>query len=127
MDIIMIELYDNGKIYKNANINNIQKALDGIKNSEYSIILRIMGEPKNGPTRLDIDSNPDGFYLPVMSINGEERGLREFYNEELYGTPAIVIGGNEWDPTFLTKDYDRICRMVWEFYETGNVTDELLQ
>ena len=39
----------------------------------------------------------------------------------------VDIGGYSYDPVFVTQDFTLIARMVKEFFETGNVSPDLLR
>jgi len=108
----------------NATWADVEAVLPELKEEAF-FRLSIVPEPESGPALLEIQSE-GGHYLPGMLVSGEPGG-REFVNPDGVGKDMVSIGGYMWDPTTVTQDFDLILRMVKEFYETGDVSQEFLK
>ena len=119
-----MRLHCNGKIIKRATWDDVQAALDEIRDGEVFFTLDIMPSPENGPSGLEVQSE-DGNYMPVI---GMASGYpRDYYNVPVAGGEMIDILGYSYDPGSITRDYERIVSIVKEFFETGDVSPELLK
>ena len=118
-----IRLSYDGTITNNPIWSDVEKALEILKD-EADMFLRIVPEPEKGPSSLQVQSE-NGYYLPVLSTADE--GVREYINLEAEGEEPIEIQGYIYDAMTVTQDYDLIVRMVKEFYETGDVSRDLLK
>ena len=119
-----INLFCNGKNIYKAKYSDIETALAILKKEEADIFLDIDPEPKKGPRSFQIQGE-NGYFLPVISEVGGI--LREYNNLEGEGKDPVEIGGYDYDAMMVTQDYDLIVRMVKEFYETGDVSRDLLK
>ena len=121
---MIINLHCNGKNIYKAKYSDIEVALTVLKNEEADISLDIDPEPQKGPCGIQVQGE-NGYFLPViLDADGE---LREYVNLEGEGKEPVEIGGYDYDAMMVTQDYDLIVRMVKEFYETGDVSRELLK
>ena len=121
---MIIELYRNGRTIKNATWIEIQGALETLKERESNIRLTITPRPDNGPILLDIQSE-EGNHMPGLLMTGGY--TRDYHNSNLAGGEMIDVGGYSYDPAFITRDYERIVSIAKEFFETGDVSPELLK
>jgi len=109
---------------ENATWADVEAVLPVLKEEAF-FRLSIVPEPESGPALLEIQSE-GGHYLPGMLVIGKPGG-RNFYNPDDAGKDEVSVGGYMWDPVSVTQDFDLILRMVKEFYETGDVSQELLK
>jgi len=119
-----MELFCNERTVENATWADVEVVLPELKEEAF-FQLSIEPAPESGPGSLTIQSE-GGHYLPTMLVRGGG-GIREFVNPDGVGKDEVSIGGYMWDPTAVTQDFDLILRMVKEFYETGDVSKELLR
>ena len=114
----------NGKIIQNATWYDVETALNELKDEAFFRV-SIWPWPTSGPISLEVQSE-DGNYRPVMSVN-EKPPLRVFVNPEGREKEDVSIGGYDYDAMSVTQDFALITRMVKEFFETGNVSPDLLK
>ena len=119
-----IELFCNGKKIENASWKDVEAVLPELED-EADFGLSIMPWPKTGPASLSVESE-DGNYLPTMLITGEGY-VRGFVNQSGRDKEDVSIGGYNYDAMSVTQDFDLIVRMIKEFYETGDVSKDLLK
>lgn len=118
-----MELYCNGKTIENSTWDNIESVFEELK-VEADFALTKMLWPETGPIRLTVQSE-DGNYMPMMGV--VETPPRVFVNEDGREKEDVIIGGYDVDAMAVTQDFDLIVRMIKEFYETGDISPELLK
>ncbi|CAK7065980.1 MAG: hypothetical protein DELT_03120 [Desulfovibrio sp.] len=109
---------------ENATWPDVEAALPELKEEAF-FRLSIIPKPKIGPSFLEIESE-GGHYMPSMLIIGQPED-RLFVNLEARDKPDVSIGGYTYDAMAVTQDFDLIVRMITEFYETGDVSKDLLK
>lgn len=119
-----IELFCNGQAIENTTWSDVENALPELKKEAF-FRLSIMPEPETGPILLEVESE-DGNYMPNMLI-ADQRGGRGFVNPEGRGKEDVSIGGYQYTAMAVTQDFDLIVRIIREFYETGDVSKDLLR
>ena len=119
-----MELRWNGKKVENATWADVEAVLPELK-EEGSFRLTIWPQHKTGTSLLDVQSE-NGNYMPSMLVAGE-RGVRVFVNPEGRDKDYVSIGGYQNDAMALTQDFDLVVRMIKEFYDTGDVSKDLLK
>ncbi|MEK9498313.1 hypothetical protein V2H77_17955 [Photorhabdus sp. P32] len=112
---------------------------DNYKSPTWSHIKQIILDLKDqsGTVTLDVTDNitsaemlqvrtEDGYYLLTLGeILEDEYNVRSYWNpEEL--DQQIDILGDYWSARQLTKDFDFVVKVFKEFFDTGNVSKELL-
>ncbi len=120
-----IELFYNGIKIENAAWADIETALMVLKEEAF-FDLSIRPEPEAGPIRLVVESEK-GNYMPSMLVGGRPSEVKVLVNEDGRDKEDVPIGGYDVDAMAVTQDFDLIIRMVKEFYETGNVSPDLLK
>nr|WP_304188154.1 hypothetical protein [Hafnia alvei] len=100
--------------------------LNVLRNSSGSVNIRISNAKDVGPERLSVEAE-NGFYL-VTLLEYDESGsdVRSIWDNTLSSEDNIVILGNYWPERQLTKDFDLVVRIFKEFFDTGNVSTDLL-
>ena len=119
-----IRLSCNGKRIESSTWADVEAVLPELKEEAFCR-LSIMPEPETGPVCLSVESE-DGNYLPTMLITGEGY-VRGFVNQSGRDKENVSIGGYNYDAMSVTQDFDLIVRMIKEFYETGDVSKDLLK
>jgi len=100
--------------------------LNVLRNSSGSVNIGITNAQDAGPERLSVEAE-NGFYL-VTLLEYDESGsdVRSIWDNTLSSEDNIVILGNYWPERQLTKDFDLVVRIFKEFFDTGNVSTDLL-
>jgi len=99
--------------------------LNVLKNSSGSVNIRIINAPEVGPERLSVEAE-NGFYLVTLLEYDESGGdVRSIWNQTSSGENVMILG-NYWPKRQLTKDFDLVVRIFKEFFDTGNVSNDIL-
>ena len=106
-----------------ASWDDVRTGLNKIENEEATFRLMIYPEPESGPVSLGIQAE-DGYYLMTLLL--AVGGTRE-YDAPPETDDMVSILGYEYDPAMVTKDYELVCRVVKEFFETGDVSKDILK
>ena len=61
-----------------------------------------------------------------MTLGMAERSPRVYINPDAEDTPVDVLG-DMWSARLLTKDFDLVTRAVKEFFETVDVSYDILK
>ena len=119
-----MRLHCNGKVIKNATWSDIEAVLPELRGEAF-FVLSIRPVPESGPRALEVQSE-NGNYLPFLGL-ADVRGGRAFVNPDGRGKDDVSVGGYEYTAMAVTQDFDLIVRMIKEFYETGDVSKDLLK
>lgn len=100
--------------------------LNVLKNSSGSVNIRIINAPDVGPERLSVEAE-NGFYLVTLLEYDKTGGdVRSIWDKACSSGESVMVLGNYWPERQLTKDFDLVVRIFKEFFDTGNVSTELL-
>lgn len=100
--------------------------LNVLKNNSGAVNIRIINAPDIGPERLSVEAE-NGFYLVTLLEYDESGGdVRSIWDKTSSSEEYVIILGNYWPERQLTKDFDLVVRIFKEFFDTGNVSKELL-
>ncbi|AHG20586.1 hypothetical protein Z042_13840 [Chania multitudinisentens RB-25] len=100
--------------------------LNVLKNNSGSVNIRIINAPDVGPERLSVEAE-NGFYLVTLLEYDESGGdVRSIWDKTSSSGESVIILGNYWPERQLTKDFDLVVRIFKEFFDTGNVSTDLL-
>ncbi|WP_225086667.1 hypothetical protein U1R68_19285 [Pectobacterium colocasium] len=100
--------------------------LNVLKDSRGSVNISIINAPDVGPERLSAEAE-NGFYLVTLLEYDESGGdVRSIWDNTSSSEDSIIILGNYWPKRQLTKDFDLVVRIFKEFFDTGNVSTDLL-
>lgn len=100
--------------------------LNVLKNNSGAVNIRIINAPDIGPERLSVEAE-NGFYLVTLLEYDESGGdVRSIWDKTSSSEEYVIILGNYWPKRQLTKDFDLVVRIFKEFFDTGNVSTELL-
>ncbi|WP_407321972.1 DUF6911 family protein [Dickeya ananatis] len=100
--------------------------LNFLKANSGSVNIRIINAPDVGPERLSVEAE-NGFYLVTLLEYDESGGdVRSMWDNTLSSVDNINILGNDWPESQLTKDFSLVVNIFKEFFDTGNVSTDLL-
>lgn len=102
------------------NFLNVLKEIGG------SVNISIINTQDIGPERLSVEAE-NGFYLVTLLEYDESGGdVRSIWDKTSSSGEHVIIRGNYWPKRQLTKDFDLVVKIFEEFFNTGNVSTELL-
>lgn len=128
MDYELSRLCDGEKyVRKNApSWSDVLIFLKFLKKSSGSVNIRFINAQDIGPERLSVEAE-NGFYLVTLLEYDESGGdVRSIWDKTSSSGEHVIIRGNYWPKRQLTKDFDLVVKIFKEFFNTGNVSTELL-
>ncbi|MCX2942025.1 hypothetical protein ORG37_02745 [Rahnella perminowiae] len=107
--------------------SDVEEFLMKLKGGSGGVRLRIAPEPDIGPMNLDV-STDDGFYLlTLLECSESDLTVRSYWDKSKTGkNKKIQIYGDYWPEQQLTNDFDLVVRVFKEFFDTGNVSADVL-
>jgi len=100
--------------------------LNTLKKRGGSVHIRFINAPDIGPEILSVEAE-SGFYLVTLLEYDESGGdVRSIWDKTSSSEGQIMVRGNYWPERQLTKNFDLVVRIFKEFFDTGNVSTELL-
>lgn len=113
---------------KNVTWQRIVEELSAIRNGHYGAL-----ELETEYVHSDVGihnlslSMENGWYLITLLESTEEKAdlVRSYYKPDP-NYKMIEIGGNNWSSTQLIRDFDLVLQIFKEFYETGDVSKDIL-
>ncbi|HDS2776359.1 TPA: hypothetical protein QIE21_003940 [Enterobacter bugandensis] len=116
------------KIGGNKQIQNLDMVLNQfaqIQGKKGTLTLDILNSSDDSAEMLQIRTE-NGYYLITLGeIVEDEYQVRTYWDSSKPDT-GIVILGDHWPESQLTKDSEFIVKILKEFFDTGNVSKELL-
>lgn len=105
--------------------DDIEELLLKVKGKEGTVRLTVLPDPDVGPAKLDV-STENGFYLlTLLEYSESDSDVRSYWDMSKADNKVMLIG-NYWPERQLTKDFDLVIRIFKEFFDTGNVSTDLL-
>ncbi|MCX5575265.1 hypothetical protein OSH03_14990 [Enterobacter sp. E-TC7] len=112
----------------NKQIQNLDMVLNQFKQiqgKKGTLTLDILNSSDDSAEMLQIRTE-NGYYLITLGeIVEDEYQVRTYWDSSKPDT-GILILGDYWPETQLTKDSEFIVKILKEFFDTGNVSKELL-
>lgn len=106
--------------------SDVLNFLNVLKESSGSVNISIINTQDIGPERLSVEAE-NGFYLVTLLEYDESGGdVRSIWDKTSSSGEHVIIRGNYWPKRQLTKDFDLVVKIFEEFFNTGNVSTELL-
>ena len=105
--------------------SDVEELLLKLKDKKGATRLVVLPEPTVGPVNIDVSAE-DGFYLlTLLEYSESDSDVRSYWDMSKSDNKIIILG-NQWPERQLTKDFDLVVRIFKEFFETGNVSTDLL-
>ena len=106
---------------------DIEESLSRLTKSDGSIGLSVIDAPDIGPDSLEVRAEKQKYLVTMLdNITEDDDEVRTLFFKEKKGLPQIDILGDYWDPQLVTDDLDLVISIFKEFYETGNVSQDIL-
>ncbi|AJJ20641.1 DUF6911 family protein [Yersinia enterocolitica] len=117
---VQLPLITQPSIVQIMNYLNILKTHNGI------LVLDNDQEDNQIPYKLTLYSD-SGFYMVLLEtmMDDGDLDIRTFYNKS-ESKKFISILGEPYSEASIVKEFDLVIEVVKEFYETGNVSTDLL-
>ncbi|MCT8342875.1 MULTISPECIES: DUF6911 family protein [Photorhabdus] len=100
---------------------DIEKILLNLKGKSGVLVLSVI----NNETELQVRTEEGDYLLTLGEVMEDEYNVRSYWDPE-GPDQKINILGDYWPARQLTKDFDFVVKVFKEFFDTGNVSKELL-
>jgi hypothetical protein len=120
--------------WSDANQNNpswqdIQQRLAQAWQRSGTVTLCIQDAPEIGPEMLEVFCDRNGCVIMlgemVLDEDGSDWNVRSFFNAN--AAPGMIdVLGNSWDARTICHDFAIVLAAFREFFETGDVSREML-
>ncbi|MFC0138940.1 DUF6911 family protein [Erwinia mallotivora] len=118
-------LNENGGNKQISNWSDILIQLEQLQGREGSLTLDILANVGNGAEMLQVRTESGYYLITLGEIFEDEYQVRTYWEPSKPDAEMIVLG-DRWPERQLTKDFDLVVRIFKEFFDTGNVSTELL-
>ncbi|KZN12192.1 DUF6911 family protein [Marinomonas sp. TW1] len=106
---------------------DVTGVLSKLQGEDCTVSLSIPDSPDVGADFLQVRADSGNFFVSMnYHLNEDDEEVRTLFFKEKKGLPQIEILGDYWDPQLVTDDLDLVIRIFKEFYETGNVSQDIL-
>ncbi|WP_077928289.1 DUF6911 family protein [Wohlfahrtiimonas populi] len=112
----------------NVKWEQIEILLKAIHNSKWgSISLEVedINAVDLGPTDLNLKIENGWYLITLMEVTENDEEVRSYYKPDP-NYKMVEILGYEWSSTQLIRDFDLVLQIFKEFYETGDVSKDIL-
>ena len=108
-----------------SNWNDILNQLEKLKGREGSLTLDILACTESEVEMLQVRAE-SGYYLVTLGeiVDGEYQ-VRTHWDHSKSDTKVVILG-DCWPEQQIIKKFDLVVRIFREFFDTGNVSKELL-
>jgi hypothetical protein len=118
-----------GGRYDRPNWDDVQHRLDRAQQLCGTVTLDIEDAPEIGPKMLQVFCDRNGCVIMlgemVLEEDGPDWNVRSFFNAN--ADPGMIdILGNNWDARTICHDFAIVLAAFQEFFETGDVSREML-
>ncbi|AOR65481.1 DUF6911 family protein [Pectobacterium wasabiae] len=105
--------------------SDVKELLLKLRGKQGSMRLVVLPEPSVGPVNIDV-STGNGFYLiTLLEYSENDSDVRSYWDMSKVDNKITVLG-EIWPERQLIKDFDLVVRIFKEFFDTGNVSTDLL-
>jgi len=105
--------------------DDINRCLYLLKDMEGTLTLDVINSYENEAEMLQLRTEKSFYFMTLSGIRDDEYVVRT-YNDLSQPNIEIMILGDNWPAQQVTKDFDLVVRVFKEFFDTGNVSTDLL-
>lgn len=105
--------------------DDIKRCLYLLKDIEGTLTLDVINSDENEAEMLQLRTEKSFYFMTLSGIRDDEYVVRT-YNDLSQPNIEIMILGDNWPAQQVTKDFDLVVRIFKEFFDTGNVSTDLL-
>ncbi|MGV7959710.1 hypothetical protein QPK13_00870 [Photorhabdus tasmaniensis] len=113
-----------GDNYKSPTWSHIKQAIVNLKNQSGTVTLDVTDNITSAEM-LQVRTEDGCYLLTLGEVVEDEYNVRSYWDPE-GPDKKINILGDYWPARQLTKDFDFVVKVFKEFFDTGNVSKELL-
>ncbi len=118
-------LNGNGGNDKTSKWEDIELLLQKLKNKSGTVTLDKFGPDKLGPEMLQVRTEKSNYLLMLGETTEDDYEVRSYWDKN-QTDKKIDILGDYWPAKQVIKDFDLVVRIFKEFFDTGNVSIDIL-
>ena len=103
----------------------IKEYLSELDGKAGTLTLDIFESGNVGPDTLQVRAESGNYLLTFGEETDDDYKVRFYWDPNLTNERLLILG-EYWSERQLIKDFDLVVRIFKEFFETGNVSDDLL-
>lgn len=96
-----------------------------LKGGAGSVDLEITDAPDVAPFNMSVAADRGNYLVTLLETTEDDSDVR-FYSNPMASAEMVEILGNDWDARHLTRDFDLVCNLFKEFFDTGDVSRQWL-
>lgn len=104
---------------------DIISRLESFREGKGSMSLELLNGPDPGPIRVSVIAESKCYLVTVLEAADDDTYVRCYFNP-LSIAERVEVLGDYWDARMLTSDFDMVCIVFKAFFESGDVSRELL-
>lgn len=105
--------------------DDIERCLYLLKDMEGTLTLDIINSDENEAEMLQLRTEKGFYFMTLSGVRDDEYVVRT-YNDLSQPNIEIMILGDDWPAQQVTRDFNLVVRIFKEFFDTGNVSKDLL-
>ncbi len=105
--------------------NDVLNQLERLQGKEGSLTLDMLTNVDTGAEMLQVRTEKGYYLITLGEICEDEYQVRTYWNSFI-SDAEIMLLGDRWSERQLTKNFDLVVRIFKEFFDTGNVSTDLL-
>ena len=110
---------------RNAKWDDIEQVLKEIREQSGAVAINVMNGPDIGPQTLQVQTENGRSILTLGENTTEDYNVRSFSDPDVDAN-MLEIFGYLWDSRQICFNFELVIKTFKEFFETGNVSRQLL-
>lgn len=103
----------------------VEEYLSNLNGKAGTLTLDIFDNTNIGPDMLQVRAENGNYLLNLGEETDDDYKVRFYWNTSLPNEKLLILG-DYWSERQLLKDFDLVVRVFKEFFDTGNVSAEIL-
>lgn len=104
---------------------DVRQYLVNLEENAGTVRLHLVDAPDPGPISIQLRSENKMYLVTLLEATEDGTDVREYYNP-IARAEMVDILGDRWDARQLISDFNLVVVLLKEFFETGDVSHQLL-
>ncbi|HEI6967673.1 TPA: hypothetical protein SK282_004366 [Yersinia enterocolitica] len=105
--------------------DDIENQLNRLRDASGTLTLDVISDAEIGPEMLQVRTEHCYFIVMLGETTDDDYEVRSYWDMTQPDNKVEILG-DYWPERQLTKDFDLVVRIFREFFDTGNVSTDLL-
>lgn len=114
-----------GGNHKSPTWGEVENYLNKLKGKAGTLTLSILDDLEIGPDMLQVRAENSNYMLTLGEETANEYKVRCYWDQTLQNGELMILG-DYWSRKQLIKDFELVVRVFKEFFDTGNVSEDIL-